>query len=193
MNYRNLIPAALLAAGLAFGSTASADDDDDKRARGVDRHTYNNFIQCLRTPKIRFHGTIVEAALATPELSTLAFAVQAAGLVDVLNSPGPFTVFAPTNDAFEAIPEPVLSAILADNDLLTGVLTYHVSLGTGRWKDPRRALLAPRERNTVQGQTVFFNRNNAGPQVNQSQVNCQGVKTDNGVVWFIDSVLLPQF
>ncbi len=192
MKNRSLISATLLAASLAFGSVAGADDDKEN-ASGVDRHTYNSYLQCLRTPKIRFHGTIVDAALAVPELSTLAFAVQTAGLVDVLNSPGPFTVFAPTNDAFGAIPEPVLGAILADNDLLTAVLTYHVSLGTGRWKDPRRALFAPRERNTVQGQTVFFNRNSAGPQVNQSGVACQGVKTDNGVVWFIDSVLLPQF
>lgn len=189
MNHRNIFVAAVLA--LSLTATANADDGGDRKR--VDRHTYNDFIQCLRTPKVRFNGTIVEAALATPELSTLAFAVQEAGLVDVLNGPGPFTVFAPLNTAFEAVPGDILSAILASNDLLTAVLTYHVSAGTGRWNDPRRALFAPKERHTVQGQTVFFNRSSDGPQVNQSNVSCQGVKTDNGVVWLIDSVLLPQF
>ena len=187
MIYRKL----LLAAALSLTLTSVARADDDRKS--VDRHTYNSYLQCLYTPKVRFHGTIVEAALATPELSTLAFAVQAAGLVDVLNGPGPFTVFAPVNDAFDAIPADILGAILADTDILTAVLTYHVSAGTGRWNDPRRALFRPKERNTVVGQTVFFNRSNSGPQVNQSNVSCQGVKTDNGVVWLIDSVLLPQF
>lgn len=189
MYYRKI----LIAASLGLLLTATAHADDYKNRSGVDRHTWNSYIQCLRTPKIRFHGTIVEAAVATPELSTLVFAVQEAGLVDVLSGPGPFTVFAPSNDAFGAIPEDVLGAILADTDLLTAVLTYHVSAGAGRWNDPRRALWRPKERHTVQGQSVFFNRSNDGPQVNQSNVACQGVKTDNGVVWLIDSVLLPQF
>ena len=191
MNLRTVILA--VAAAATFATTASADKGKRDQDEQAGRHI-NGYVQCLRTDKIRFHGTIVEAALATPELSTLAFAVQAAGLVDVLSSPGPFTVFAPLNEAFAAVPEPVLSALLADQDLLTAVLTYHVSAGQGRFLDPRRTLFVPRERNTVQGQTVFFNRGNDGePQVNQSAVSCQAVQTDNGTVWLIDSVLLPQF
>ena len=93
------------------------------------------------------------------------------------------------NAAFEAIPAEILSDIVADPAILTAVLTYHVSPGKA---DPRRAWF-PRERGTLQGQTVFFNRGRQGPQVNQANVQCQGVKTDNGIVWIIDSVLLPQF
>ena len=69
------------------------------------------------------------AASNNPVLSTLVTAVTQAGLVDTLNGPGPFTIFAPTNDAFAAVPAADLEAVLADNDLLTSVLTYHVVAG----------------------------------------------------------------
>ena len=147
------------------------------------------FFNCFRTPLIDVHGTIVDAAVATPELSTLVFALGEADLVDALAGPGPFTVYAPTDEAFAAIPTDVLSAILADIDILTAVLTYHVTAGKA---DPRRSF-RPKEISTLQGQTVFFNRGRNGPQVNQSDVSCQGVRTDNGIVWLIDSVLFPQF
>lgn len=72
------------------------------------------------------------AASNNPVLSTLVAAVQQAGLVDTLNGPGPFTIFAPTNDAFAAIPADTLSAVMADNDELTSILTYHVVAGERR-------------------------------------------------------------
>jgi uncharacterized surface protein with fasciclin (FAS1) repeats len=74
--------------------------------------------------------------------------------------------------------------------ILTAVLTYHVSPGL---KDPRRPL-RPLEVKTLQGQTVFLDSGlGKRPQVNQSTAKCQGVRTTNGIVWIIDSVLLPQF
>jgi len=73
--------------------------------------------------------------------------------------------------------------------LAQGVLTYHVTPGQ---VDPRRTFI-PYEVKTLQGQTVFFNRSKSGPQVNQSNINCQGVQTTNGLVWIIDSVLQPQY
>lgn len=179
----------IAALSLSLSGVAHADKKEDA---SVSEKSFREYRECLRTPPVRFHGTIVEAALATPELSTLAFAVQAAGLVDVLNSDGPFTVFAPLDTAFAAIPPAILSAITADADLLGAVLTYHVLAGDGRRQDPRRVIFS-REKRSVLGQTVFFNRSSEGPQVNQSNVSCQGVKTDNGMVWLIDSVLLPQF
>jgi uncharacterized surface protein with fasciclin (FAS1) repeats len=109
-------------------------------------------------------------------------------LVDALNGPGPLTVYAPTNAAFAAIPGAVLGAIGGDTAVLTAVLTYHVSAGI---KDPRRPLY-PLEVKTLQGQTVFFDFDKA-PQINQSTASCQAVRTTNGIVWIIDSVLLPQF
>lgn len=156
------------------------------QASWKERKTY---LQCLRTPVAHFDGTIAEAALATPDLSTLVFALQQANLVDVFAGEGNFTVFAPTNAAFAAIPSDQLNALLANNDLLTAVLTYHVAVGH---YDPRRAF-NPFELETLQGQSVFLNRGPNGAQVNNSDVTCQGVRTKNGLVWIIDSVLLPQF
>ena len=115
--------------------------------------------------------------------------VVAAGLVDALNDAENITVYAPTNDAFAAIPGEVADAILADTDLLTAVLTYHVSPGK---TDPRRYAEAWR-RPTLQGQYVFYHRTGMEPHVNGATVSCQGVNTSNGFVWIIDSVLLPTF
>ena len=187
---RRIFPGLAASLIVAFSGVAVADYDRDYK-----RDFKREYRQCLKADPARFHGTIVDAALATPALGTLAFAVQAAGLVDVLNGPGPFTVFAPTNDAFAAVPEGILNTLLGDPaGLLAAVLTYHVIPGDGRRNDPRRTYWGwALERKTVQGQSVFFNRSKDGPQVNQSNVSCQAVKTDNGIVWIIDSVLLPQF
>lgn len=146
------------------------------------------YAKCGATRPAEFDGTIVDAAVATPELSTLVSLVTAADLVDALNGPGPLTVYAPTNAAFGKIPADVLGAIGADTKVLTSVLTYHVSAGL---KDPRRPK-TPREVPTLNGQSVFFDYD-GGPQINQSTASCKAVKTSNGIVWIIDSVLLPQF
>lgn len=150
----------------------------------------NSSWACRKAPLTQFSGTIVEAAVATPELSTLVQLVQAAGLVDALSSPGPLTVYAPTNAAFGKVPPALLNLIGGDTALLTSVLTYHVSPGQ---RDPRRTTLIPAEVPTLQGQSVFLELDGGKPQINQSTAQCKGVKTSNGVVWIIDSVLLPQF
>lgn len=146
------------------------------------------FGQCLKTKPVDFDGTIVEAALATPALSTLADLVVAAGLVDALSQPGNLTVFAPTNDAFDAIPDALFDAIGSDPNVLTGVLTYHVVGGPA---DPRRSPI-PRKVKSLQGQSLFFSYDK-NPKINQSNTSCQAVRTDNGTVWIIDSVLLNQY
>jgi uncharacterized surface protein with fasciclin (FAS1) repeats len=154
----------------------------------------SNYVKCLKTALVDFNGTIVDAAVATcensKELCILKDAVIAAGLDDDLSGPGPFTVYAPTDTAFLTIPEIIRNEIVNDPEgLLAAVLTYHVTAGE---VDPRKALI-PRQVSTLQGQTVFFNRSKSGPQVNQSNINCQGVQTTNGLVWIIDSVLQPQY
>jgi uncharacterized surface protein with fasciclin (FAS1) repeats len=136
-----------------------------------------------------FPGTIVDAAIATPDLSTLVSLVVAADLVGPLSGKGPLTVYAPTNAAFGKVPAPLLGLIGGDPALLTSVLTYHVTPGT---VDLRKAI-APMAVKTLQGQSVFVSHGKNGPQVNQSGAACKGVKTTNGTVWIIDSVLLPQF
>lgn len=171
-NYRKLFAAVASGAFLVSGLAEAAP----------------GYAKCAATRPAEFDGTIVEAAVATPELSTLVSLVTAADLVDALNGPGPLTVYAPTNAAFAKIPADVLGAIGADTQVLTSVLTYHVSAGS---KDPRRPR-SPREISTLNGQSVFFDYDD-GPQINQSTASCKAVKTSNGIVWIIDSVLLPQF
>jgi uncharacterized surface protein with fasciclin (FAS1) repeats len=147
------------------------------------------FAQCRSTQAVDFAGTIVDAAIATPALSTLTSLVVAAGLAEALSAPGNLTVFAPTNDAFAKIPAPVLGAIGGDPAVLTAVLTYHVVPGTANPRTSRKA-----EVNTLQGQSLLvgFERG-TGASVNQSTADCTAVRTTNGTVWIIDSVLLPQF
>lgn len=166
-----VIASAALAAGLSTGAQASA------------------FGDCASTDLAQFDGTIVDAAVATPALSTLVDAVTAAGLGDTLATTDNLTVYAPTNDAFAALPAPLLDAALADTALLTEILTYHVSTGS---QDPRKfpGSVATR-RDTLQGQSVYFSRHNGEARVNNAAVTCEGVRTSNGIVWVIDSVLLP--
>lgn len=170
---------ALAVTASLYGGPAEADSKTGRPLSGI--------AKCLRTTPVYFDGTIVDAAVATPQLSTLVDLVTAAGLVEALSGPGPLTVYAPTNDAFSKIPAEVLGVIGSDTSLLTSVLTYHVSPGL---KDPRRRVL--KEIDTLQGQTVFL-KYDGGPQINQSMAECMAVRTTNGVVWIIDSVLMPQF
>ena len=147
------------------------------------------FAQCRSTAAVDFAGTIVEAAVATPALSTLTSLVVAAGLADALAAPGDLTVFAPTNDAFGAIPGTVLDAIGKDLNVLTAVLTYHV---VPRHVDPRKPVTVKLE--TLQGQTLFagWDRDSGATMINQSKADCTAVRTTNGTVWIVDSVLLPR-
>lgn len=172
MKNKVLSIAAAAAMGLTLNSGANA---------------MESFADCAATDLAVFDGTVVDAAVATPELSTLVDAVLAAGLADALATTDNITVYAPTNDAFGAIPTDILNTIVGDTGILSAVLTYHVS--PGQW-DPRKYLPAV-QRPTLQGQKVFYSRGKSGPMVNNAGVACQGVKTDNGVVWVIDSVLLP--
>jgi len=148
-----------------------------------------SFFGCLKTSPVHFDGSITEAAVATPDLSTLVFALQSAELDGVLNDPGDYTVYAPVNSAFAAIPGEILNAVLADTSVLSTVLLYHVSSGD---KDPRRAWF-PRKVSTLAGQDVFFNRDSREPNISNSVVQCTPVKTNNGTVYIIDKVLFPQF
>lgn len=148
------------------------------------------YADCNAIPLAQFDGTIVDAAVATPELSTLVSLVTQAGLVDALSAPGALTVYAPTNAAFGGVPSSVLNAIAEDPGLLTSVLTYHVSPGD---VDPRKFKAAKERKTLLAKQSIFVDFDRDGPKVNQSVADCQGVKTSNGTVWLIDSVLLPQF
>jgi uncharacterized surface protein with fasciclin (FAS1) repeats len=127
------------------------------------------------------------AASNNPVLSTLVAAVVEAGLVDTLNGDGPFTIFAPTNDAFAKIPAADLEAVLADKELLTSILTLHVVAGDSL---NAAALGAAGSAETVNGATLEFGPD--GTTVNGANVVCSDVVTANATVHIIDSVLLPE-
>ncbi|MCE2897112.1 MAG: fasciclin domain-containing protein [Betaproteobacteria bacterium] len=130
---------------------------------------------------------IVDTAVAAGSFKTLVAAVQAAGLVDTLKSPGPFTVFAPTDEAFAKLPPGTVEGLLKDKAALTKVLTYHVVPGKVMAKDVPTA-----DVKTVQGQTVALKKDSMGVTVNNAKVVAADVEATNGVIHVIDTVILPK-
>jgi uncharacterized surface protein with fasciclin (FAS1) repeats len=128
------------------------------------------------------------AASNNPLLSTLVSAVTQAGLVDTLNGDGPFTIFAPTNDAFAALPAADLQAVLANKDLLTSVLTYHVVAGKAL---STADLIAAGTVQTVNGDTLTITDENGTLAVNGVPAVCMDVPTANATVHVIGGVLMP--
>ena len=129
---------------------------------------------------------IVDTAVAAGQFNTLATALKAAGLVDTLKGPGPFTVFAPTDEAFAKIPKADLDALLKDKAKLTAVLTYHVVPGTVMSKDVK-----PGKVKTVQGSELTVTTS-GGVAVDGAKVSAADIVASNGVIHVIDSVVLPK-
>jgi uncharacterized surface protein with fasciclin (FAS1) repeats len=129
------------------------------------------------------------AASNNPELSTLVQAVTEADLVDTLNGEGPFTIFAPVNDAFAAIPAADMTAVMADKDLLSSILTLHV---VGGEVLDGAALSTMDSVETVNGEAITIAPSGSSLEVNgQAQVICANIEVGNGVVHLIDTVLMP--
>ncbi|MFE9044758.1 fasciclin domain-containing protein [Streptomyces sp. NPDC012421] len=186
---RRRVPAALAAAALAFSlgalaPPASADVVEAPFGPG-----------CASVPK-EGEGSVegmaddpvATAASNNPELSTLAAAVQKAGLVDTLNDAEDITVFAPTNDAFAKIPKADLDKVLADKATLTKILTYHVV------DEPvEKADLADGSFETLQGGTLTTAGSGDTYKVNDTaSIVCGDVETSNATVHVIDTVLMPK-
>ncbi|MBD1883815.1 fasciclin domain-containing protein [Microcoleus vaginatus] len=129
---------------------------------------------------------IVDTAVSAGSFTTLVAAVQAAGLVDTLKGAGPFTVFAPTDEAFAKLPEGTVEALLKDIPKLTKILTYHVVSGKVMAAD----VVNLKSAKTVEGSEVKIDASN-GVKINDSTVTTADVAADNGVIHIIDSVLLP--
>ena len=131
---------------------------------------------------------IVDTAVAADDFNTLVTAVQAAGLVETLKGDGPFTVFAPTDAAFAALPEGALDSLLADKDQLAAVLTYHVVPGKVMAAD-----IAGKSLNvaTVQGSEVAIDATGDAPTINGATIVTTDVEASNGVIHIIDAVILP--
>ena len=132
-------------------------------------------------------NTVVDIVVNSENHNTLETAVIAAGLVETLSGDGPFTVFAPTDDAFAALPDGTLDAVLADNDMLTAILTYHVVGSTALSTDLMDGMAVT----TLNGEDVTVTINMDGVFINDAQVTLADIAADNGVVHVIDAVLLP--
>ena len=145
---------------------------------------------------------IVENAVNSKDHTTLVAAVKAAGLVETLASTGPFTVFAPTNDAFENLPEGTVATLLKPENkgTLAGVLTYHVVAGKLTGKDIAKAIKKGNGKatlTTVQGGKLVASMNGNNVMLkdengNTSNVTIKDVMQSNGVIHVIDAVILPK-
>jgi len=135
---------------------------------------------------------IVDTAVAAGSFKTLVTAVKAAGLVDTLKSNGPFTVFAPNDDAFAKLPEGTVEGLLKDIPKLTEILKYHVVNGAV----PAADVAVHKNITTLQGQDVKVDAAkwhlHKNPKINDANVLKADVMTDNGVIHVIDKVLLPK-
>jgi uncharacterized surface protein with fasciclin (FAS1) repeats len=129
---------------------------------------------------------IVDTAVGAGNFKTLAAALTAAGLVDTLKGKGPFTVFAPTDEAFAKIPKADLDALLKDKAKLTSILTYHVVSGKVMAADVKAGKVK-----TVQGSELTISTTN-GVKVDNANVVKTDITTDNGVIHVIDSVVMPK-
>lgn len=131
---------------------------------------------------------IVDTAVAAGQFKTLAAALEAAGLVETLKGAGPFTVFAPTDAAFAALPAGTVEDLLKpeNKDKLTEILTYHVVAGKVMAGDLKDGMKAP----TVEGAEITIDLDN-GPMVNDAKVTTADVAASNGVIHVIDKVIMP--
>jgi uncharacterized surface protein with fasciclin (FAS1) repeats len=161
----NILTATALASGLLFGSAVPD-------ATTTDEPTQN----------------IVEIAASAGSFNTLVAAVKAAGLVETLSGEGPFTVFAPTDEAFSLIPEEDLNALLADKEALTAVLTYHVVSGKVMASD----VVGLDSAETVNGQRVDIKVWDGKVMIDDATVITTDIEATNGVIHVIDKVILPE-
>ncbi len=130
---------------------------------------------------------IVQVAIEAGTFKTLVAAVEAAGLVETLSSEGPFTVLAPTDEAFAKLPEGTVEALLKDKAKLTSILTYHVLSGKFMASD----VVTLSEATTVQGSKIKIDASN-GVKINNANITATDIIASNGVIHVIDTVLLLQ-
>jgi uncharacterized surface protein with fasciclin (FAS1) repeats len=133
-------------------------------------------------------GDIVDTAAKAGSFTTLVKAVQAAGLVEALKGPGPFTVFAPNDEAFAKVPPAVLEGLLADKAALTKVLTYHVVPGRVTAAELSRSTWAK----TLQGQSLLVSASEGEVRIDGAKVIAADVATSNGLIHVIDTVVMPR-
>ncbi len=130
---------------------------------------------------------VVDTAVNAGNFNTLVTAIEAAGLVETLKGDGPFTVFAPTDEAFAKIPADQLESLLADQEALTKVLTYHVVPGQMMAVD----VVNLQSAKTVEGQEITIQTKDGTVMVDNANVVATDIVASNGVIHVIDTVLMP--
>ena len=188
-----VVAALALASGLVLTACSSSDDDTAaepaaSEAAAVEADADDMAEDAEMADEAPASaGTIVDIAAGTDGFATLVAAADAAGLIETLSGEGPFTVFAPTDDAFAALPDGLVDALLLpeNKDVLTKILTYHVVPGTVMAADIVDGDVA-----TVEGRTVTLSTMD-GVKVNDATVIQADIVADNGVVHVIDAVIVP--
>ena len=130
---------------------------------------------------------IVTTAVDAGSFKTLATALTEAGLIETLKGKGPFTVFAPTDEAFAKLPKGTLESLLKDKDALKKILLYHVVAGEVMASD----VVKLKDAKTVEGNNVMIKVKDGNVMINNAKVTTADVKASNGVIHIIDTVLLP--
>ena len=176
-----ILPPSILAAAAEAAATPAATEEAVAEAAATPEPTEEVVEEVVA-------ADIVDTAVAAGSFNTLVAAVQAAGLVDALKGEGPFTVFAPTDEAFAKLPQETIDALLADpTGNLTQILLYHVVPGKVMAADLSDGLEAA----TLQGGSVSFTLSDGGAMVNDANIVATDIETANGVIHVIDSVILP--
>lgn len=183
---------AVLLIAAACGSddddnSTSADESSDSAASEQDEETTDEEMTDEEMADEAMED-IVDTAVSAGDFTTLVAAVEAAGLVDTLKGEGPFTVFAPTDAAFAALPEGTVEGLLADTEALTEVLTYHVVDGKVLAED----VVTLDSAETLNGQSITIEVVDGGVVLNgEANVIITDIVTSNGVIHVIDAVLIP--
>jgi uncharacterized surface protein with fasciclin (FAS1) repeats len=177
------MPIRIIAAILALSLVAVACGDDDAATTTSTNPTTTTTTEAPMAEAM----DIVDTAIAAGSFNTLVAAVEAAGLVDTLKGDGPFTVFAPTDEAFAALPEGTIEALLEDIPTLTDILLYHVVPGKVLAADVVNLTSAT----TALGQDVQISVENGNVMINGATVIATDIETSNGVIHVIDTVIIP--
>lgn len=165
---------ALMASTAIAGSCGSSE-----------KHTHAKEASAKYSEKVQ--KNIVETAVAAGNFTTLVAAVKAAGLVDALQGEGPLTVFAPTDEAFAALPEGTVEALLEDKDKLASILTYHVAGG----KLTADKVTSVDKLETLQGESATLTMADDKVMIDNAQIVMTDIECSNGVIHVIDAVILP--
>ena len=173
--------AVAFAAALLFAACSS--DGDDESATTTEAPTETT----AAPDDAAAEANIVETAVAAGDFTTLVTAVEAADLAGTLSGEGPYTVFAPTDAAFEALPAGTLDDLLADPEALANVLTYHVVDGDVMAADLSDGM----EVEALNGETLTITIDGDTVKVNDATVTTADIVTSNGVIHVIDTVLVP--